>query len=310
MTDALAALVARELDAPSPPEARRFAEALAGEAGARAALFYGSVLRTGDLAGVLDFYLLTDAPRGGWLARRLWPDVSYREMPIEGRTLRAKVATMPLATFARAAAGEYLDTTIWTRFVQPAALAFAADPAAADQVRNAVSAAAVTAARYAAALGPPSGTAGDYWQALFRRTYAAELRVEKPGREREIIAFHPARYEQLAPLAWASGGLRFHREDGRLVPELGGAERRRLLRAWGRRQAWGKPLNALRLMKAAATFDGAARYAAWKIERHTGVAVPLRPWMERHPLLAAPVALWRLWRGRGGARRAGQPDAR
>jgi len=60
----------------------------------------------------------------------------------------------------------------------------------------------------------------------------------------------------------------------------------------------GRPLNYARLVKAAFTFDGAARYAAWKIERHTGMPVALTPWRERHPVLAAPGVLWRLWRQR------------
>src|SRR3546814_19838018 len=58
----------------------------------------------------------------------------------------------------------------------------------------------------------------------------------------------------------------------------------------------GKPLNFARLLKAAFTFDGAARYALWKIERHTGLAIALTPWRERHPILAAPGVLWRVWR--------------
>jgi len=41
------------------------------------------------------------------------------------------VATMTLATFARAARGEARDTTIWARFVQPSALAWARDEASA-----------------------------------------------------------------------------------------------------------------------------------------------------------------------------------
>ena len=56
--------------------------------------------------------------------------------------------------------------------------------------------------------------------------------------------------------------------------------------------------NLLRLVKASTTFDGAARYAAWKIERHTGVPVMLTPWREKHPVLAAPGVLWRVWRAR------------
>ncbi len=71
-----------------------------------------------------------------------------------------------------------------------------------------------------------------------------------------------------------------------------------MLRAWRLRRRAGKPINIARLMRAAFTFDGAARYGAWKIERHTGIAVPLSPWAERHPILAAPCVLWRVWRAR------------
>ena len=60
----------------------------------------------------------------------------------------------------------------------------------------------------------------------------------------------------------------------------------------------GRPLNVARLLKAAFTFEGAARYAAWKIERHTGVPVAVTPWRERHPILAAPGVLWRVARER------------
>jgi hypothetical protein len=298
----LAGFVERQLQVPCPAPARAFAEALARAAGARAALFYGSILRTGDLDGVLDFYLLGDDERrtgwDGWIARRLWPDVAYREMAIDGRPLRAKIAAMPLSTFAQAAANGYLDTTIWTRFVQPCALAWAADEESASAVRAAICGAAATAASYAAALGPASGRAEDYWRALFRHTYAAELRVEKPGREREIIGFDPARWNALLPLAWRSAGVAFEVSDDVLRPQLPEAERRRLRQAWTRRAAVGKPLNAARLVKAASTFDGAARYAAWKIARHTGVVVPVTPWRERHPILAAPDAAWRIWRAR------------
>lgn len=302
MSPELRRFVTTQLAAPCPPEARAFAEALAQEAGARAALFYGSVLRTGDLDGVLDFYILTDDTRRpgwrGWLSRRLWPDVSFREMQIGGRTIRAKVATMRLSTFSRAAANGYLDTTIWTRFVQPSALVWAADRAAEDEVTTAIAAACETAGRYAAALGPASGGPEDYWLALFRNTYKAELRVEKPGREREILRFDPRRYDEVLPLAWASGGVPFTATGDVLRPELSPETASQLRRAWNRRARFGKPLNAARLIKAPSTFEGAARYAAWKIERHTGVAIAVTPWRERHPVLAAPGVAWTLWRAR------------
>lgn len=60
MTPSLAGRIAAALAAPVAEPVRAFAERLAQAAGARAALFYGSNLRTGALDGVLDFYLLLD----------------------------------------------------------------------------------------------------------------------------------------------------------------------------------------------------------------------------------------------------------
>jgi hypothetical protein len=293
----LAELVEADLARPVAPAIAEAARRIAADVGGRAVLFYGSVLRTGDLDGVLDFYVLTHAPpRGGPLGRWLWPDVSYHEVEAAGRTIRAKVATMALDRFAAAAEGRHLDTTIWARFVQPCALVWSADPAAARKVRAAVVAAIATAGRFAAALGPARGTARDYWKALFRATYATEFRVEKPGREDQILDFAGDRFDRLLPLAWTAAGIVFDDHGGTLVPRLHLDERRHLRRAWAARRRAGKPLNLARLAKAAFTFDGAARYALWKIERHTGLALPLTPWRERHPILAAPGVLWRVWR--------------
>ncbi len=298
MSGDLAALVRRELAQPVSEPVRAFAMALAQARGAAALLFYGSALRTGDLDGVLDFYVLTRGPHRRGLRRlvesRLWPEVSYHE--IGG--LRAKAATMPLDTFRAAAEGRRIDTTIWARFVQPSALVWSADARAAAEVEAAIAAAVVTATSIAAALGPDGGTPAAYWRALFRRTYAAELRVEPPGREGQILAAFPGRYEALLTLGWGAAGIDFVETDGELRPMMPAAERTRLRRAWALRGALGRPLNVARLAKATFTFEGAARYAAWKIERHTGVALPLTPWQERHPLLAAPGAAWRLWRRR------------
>lgn len=294
MSSPLAQRIADALHSEIHPAVRDFARELGKEAGARAVLFYGSNLRTGALDGVLDFYvLLPGAP-----TERIWPRISYRERAAGDANLRAKVATMALETFARAAKGESRDTTIWARFVQPSALAWALDDEAGERVVAALAAAARTAGRLAAALGPESGSAEDYWRALFRATYRAEFRVEKPGREDAILAVNAAHFEGLLPLAWDDGGVAYARDGARLAPQLRERERRRILAWWRRRRRLGKPLNLLRLAKASATFDGAARYAAWKIHRHTGVELEVTPWREKHPLLAAPGALWQVWRQR------------
>ena len=296
----LAAVVDAELARSVPAAAGAAAREIALAQGGEAVLFYGSVLRTGDLDGVLDFYVLTGD--GGPASRWLWPDVSYHEIDVRGRIVRAKVATMPAARFRAAAEGRHLDTTIWARFVQPCALAWSADAAAAARARDAVVAAIGTAARFAAALGPGRGPARTYWKALFAATYATEFRVEKPGREDQILGFAADRFDRLLPLAWAADGIAFDEMGGELTPHLTPGERRRLLGAWAARRRAGKPLNLARLVKAAFTFAGASRYALWKIERHTGLNIPLTPWRERHPILAAPGVLWRVWRTAGARR--------
>nr|WP_202390302.1 hypothetical protein [Tsuneonella aeria] len=291
--------VSATLDAPVTAEVRAAAAMIGQETGARAVLFYGSNLRTGSLEGVLDFYVLLP-----WRQReRIWPRVSYREWAGTPGPVRAKIAAMSMETFARAARGMSRDTTIWARFVQPSALAWAADEEARAQVVTAIADAACTAGRLAAALGPPHGTAEDFWRALFRATYRAELRVEKQGREDSILAADPGHFSGLLPLAWSAAGIAFEQDGNEIAPRIPPAERRRVLAWWNGRARLGKPLNVLRLLKASTTFDGAAGYAAWKIERHTGIPVPLTPWRERHPVLAAPGVLLRLWRARRKAAR-------
>lgn len=303
MNDSLEALAAAELAVAAPAPAVAAGARLAEiTPDALAVLYYGSTLRTGDLDGILDFYVLTRRPPrglGGLASRILWPDVSYHEFDEPGGVVRAKVATMTLAQFAKATTGEGIDTTVWTRFAQPARLIWRLDSSVAAETAKAVAGAQTAAAGFAAALGPEQGPAEAYWLALFRQTYAAEFRVEAGGRERSIIASDTGRYEAVLPLAWHAGGIGYEvAADGEMTPLLSRKDRRRRLASWRLRRGCGQPLNLARLAKATFTFAGAARYAAWKIERHTGIAVPLTPWRERHPLLAAPGVLLSLLRRR------------
>ena len=294
LAERVSAALSRDVD----PAMSQFAGRLAQEAGALAVLFYGSNLRTGSRDGVLDFYvLLPGAAESG-----MWPRVSYREWEhVENgssETLRAKIATMTLAKFADAAAGDSRDTTIWARFVQPSALVWARDDAAMRAVACAMEMAAITAARLAVAVGPDSGSEADYWGALFRATYRAELRVEKPGRENSILDMNRAHFDGLLPVALNAAGIAFDRSGRAIRPDMTDAERGAILRWWRTRRRLGKSINIGRLLRATRTFDGAGRYAAWKVERHTGVKVEVTPWKEKHPVLAAPGVLWKVWRAR------------
>ena len=226
----------------------------------------------------------------------MWPTVSYREREEGGVVLRAKIATMTLAKFAEAAAGETRDTTIWARFVQPSALVWAKDEAVDADVLDALAKAACTAARLAIAVGPSRGTEAEFWRALFRATYRAEFRVEKPGRENSILEANAAHFEGLLPAALVAQNIRFGWTSGAIEPRLSRSERRRILHWWKVRQRLGKPLNLARLARATTTFDGAARYGAWKLERHTGIALQMTPFREKHPILAAPGAAIEIWR--------------
>jgi hypothetical protein len=300
MMGPLAELIRAELAEPAPELVVAFARHLADAWRDAAVLYYGSTLRGGDLAGVLDFYRLTRGPhrRGlrGLVERALWPEVSYHELEVGGRMLRAKVATLPIAVFRRAAEGRTLDTTVWTRFVQPARLVWSADEASGAQAAGAVIEAVKTASRFAAALGPPRGPPAAFWAALFRSTYAAEFRVESPDRAGEVTAAAADRYDRILPLAWQAAGVGF--EAGAAL-----APSRRGLPGWRLRALAGKPLNLARIAKAAFTFEGGARYAAWKIARHTGVEIEVTPLRERFPLLAAPEVLWKLRKRQAEARR-------
>lgn len=294
MSGALAARIAATSNRTVDPAAIAFADHLASECEALGVLFYGSNLRTGSREGVLDFYILLPGPA----ETGLWPRVSYREWEFEGETLRAKIATMSLAMFARAASGETIDTTIWARFVQPSALVWQRDEDAGAAIRAALASACKTAARLAVAVGPAKASEDEFWKSLFRATYKAELRVEKPGRENSILDLNPGHFEGLLEPALLAQGIECRRDGDMLIPALPSAKRSEILRWWDKRRRRGKALNIARLLRATRTFDGAARYAAWKVERHTGMPITITPFREKHPVLAAPGVLFKLWRHR------------
>jgi hypothetical protein len=317
VTDApLRQLLAGELAQPAPPAAVALARDLARRGGAAtsAVLYYGSALRAGELTGILDFYVLLDdvgAWPGSWLAhlanRVLPPNVGYVEMTHEGQKLRAKFAVLSCAQFARRLAARSIDTTIWARFSQPALMVWSRSDADRTAVVELIADAVGCAASWAAWLGPETGKPEDFWRALFARTYAAELRVEKQARASDIVGKALDRYAALLPLAWDRAGIRYRRSsEGMLATDIPLLERARSLRSWAWRQRLGRPLNILRLLKAAFTFEGAMDYVAWKIERHSGVHIEVTPWQRRFPLLAAPGLYWKLRREgvlRGGTGR-------
>lgn len=294
-----------ELSQPAPDGAQALAAELARRGGAATSsvLYYGSALRAGNLEGILDFYVLLDDV-GAWPApllarvgnRWLPPNVGYLELDHEGQRLRAKYAVMSTAQFAQRLTDASRDTTIWARFCQPALCVWSRSAADAAAAAGLVADAVVRAATWAARLGPATAPAADFWRALFAHTYGAELRVEKAARPQDIVAKQPARYEQLLPLAWQVAGITFEEQSGQLAPQLTARERDKAIDRWNALARHGRRLNVMRLLKAAFTFEGAMDYAVWKIERHRGIRIEVRPWQRRFPLLAAPFLYLKLRR--------------
>ena len=66
---------------------------------------------------------------------------------------------------------------------------------------------------------------------------------------------------------------------------------------WARRRIEGKLLSIARLAKASLTYAGGIDYLAWKINRHAGTKIEIKPWQRRWPLVAALTLVPRLIRG-------------
>jgi len=300
MVEDLRSLVAAELAEPVEPRAEALAAAVAAlyPQAARAVLFYGSCLREKQLDGLmLDFYLIVSDYRAaygkGWMAtaNRLIPPNVF---PFEADGLTCKYAVLSEQDFARLCRPEADNVSVWARFAQPVRLAWVADDEARRLAVASVSDAIVTLFRLTVPMLEPDGKHGpiDIWRRGFELTYAAELRAERAGRGKSIIDYDPARYEIFALAALAEISRKHGvGSDGEVANY---ASPDALRRRWRTMQRRGKRLTLLRLAKASATFAGGLDYLVWKINRHAGTAMTIRPWQRRWPILGALTLLPRL----------------
>ena len=305
MTAALADLVRAELTEPVDARVSQMAAAIAAEhpAAARAVLFYGSCLRERQLDGLmLDFYLIVSSYRKAygksWLAiaNRLVPPNVF---PFTYNGLAAKYAVLSEKDFLRLSGAETLSVSIWARFAQPSRLVWSADAAAADA---AVAAAARAAPTLLSAAAPMMKTHEcdplDLWRQAFALTYSAELRAERQHRSASVVETDPDRYRRFTGPALAAAGIGEVTSDGRVrltaLAENGHSKAERM---WAKRRRAGKMLSVARLAKATGTYSGGIDYLAWKINRHAGTRIEIKPWHRRWPLLAAFTLLPRLLKG-------------
>ena len=258
-----------------PGELRRMADLLRERhKGVVAILAYGSCIRGVAVSETLmDFYVLTEnlSDVSSNIISRIGcalapPNVYYAEA---NGNLRAKYAILPLYLFAKWMTREANNPYFWARFSQPSALVYVRDENAKSSVVTAVA----TALRTSFA-NAKSVTQDKYplaiWAAGFSATYRTEFRSEKANRAAQIVEAYPEYYNQAASLLASDHPIHANQTL---------------------RRAGGKLWSALRLIKAAFTFQGGADYIVWKIERHSGEKIILTRWQRRHPVLAGFMLL-------------------
>jgi hypothetical protein len=287
--EALFGLVAAELCEPVDPQVGAMAAAIADQypGAARAVLFYGSCLRERQLEGLmLDFYLIVSDYRAAygksWLApaNRLIPPNVF---PFEHRGLTAKYAVLSEEDFGRECGDRAKTVSVWARFAQPSRLVWARDEAARAGALKSVAKAAPTLLMLAHPMVEERERQDllAVWRQGFELTYQSELRAERRDRSSSIVDADPERYRRFAEAAFA---------------EWKGAPiaRASAQRIWSGLRRRGKRASVLRLTKASFTFAGGIDYLAWKINRHAGTKVEIKPWQRRWPLAAAIILLPRL----------------
>lgn len=287
----LEGLASAELSIPVDPRVSDMARALAERYGAsaRAVLFYGSCLREEQLDGLmLDFYLIVSdyasAYDKGWMAKAnalIPPNV----FPFEHDGLAAKYAVLSEEDFLRENSAKATSVSVWARFAQPTRLVWEADEAARECAIRAVAQAPRTLFEKTLPLvADPEPDPLMVWDRGFQMTYGAELRAERKGRGSRIIDTDPDRYRLVGEAALAA-------VDRTSLPSAAVMERR-----WKAMQRKGKWLSVARLAKATTTFAGGIDYIAWKINRHAGTKLEVKPWQRKHPIVAAITLLPRLLR--------------
>jgi hypothetical protein len=270
-----------------------------------AVVLYGSCLHTSNLTeGIADFYVLINDYRNAYPERYLaylnaWlpPNVFYLEVTRQGKTFRAKYAVLSTDDF------EYgnqfwFHPYLWARFAQPARLLYAQNDLIRQRVNVAMAQAVVKFLKSSLlALEARVLDTEEIWTQGLMLTYAAELRAERKTRARHLSQISLDNYARLTAAALpALNGLLTLQPDGHYHCHATSSDNRRARLHWRLRRWQGRILSILRLSKATLTFHDYLNYAAWKIERHSGIRVEITPMLRRHPILWGLKVMWQLLR--------------
>ncbi|MBL8497675.1 diacylglycerol kinase [Nitrosomonas sp. JL21] len=271
-----------------------------------AVMLYGSCLHS-DISldeGIVDLYVVVDSYYKAYQQRYLanlntWlaPNVFYLEIPHQGKMLRAKYAVISIGDFEQGAQF-WFHPYIWARFAQPSRLLYSRNNAVKERINSASAHSVVTFLKS----GVPALEAGvydvkDIWTRCLTLTYAAELRAEKESRAHHLALVNLSAFTRLTEVASPMlTGILEKLENGKYRCLSDPETQRKTLWLWRLRRWQGRVLSILRLAKATLTFNNSVEYAAWKIERHTGVQVKVTPTMRRYPILWGLTIAWELLR--------------
>ncbi len=271
-----------------------------------AILVYGSWLR-GKRDTMLDFYVLVedyrtlDSAWQKWMCRLLPPNVYHihhkaDELDVGSHDLRAKYALLTLGRFHHAMKYDF-HSYFWARFAQPCEVLYVRDEATQAVLTDAFSSAAATFVRWIVPAMEDSFSSGELWTRGLSLTYQCELRTESSNRGESIYEFNPAYYDSVTnSIARKNAALSISESDDIYCNQSSGFARKLSTPGWWLRRVQGKLLSALRLFKAAFTFNQPLEYLLWKIERHTGLYIEPSQRQLKHPLIFAWPLLWKLHR--------------
>lgn len=256
-----------------------------------AVLLYGSCRQTKDLSeGLVDLCVIVDSYRSAQpklfdrLTNQLLPPNVYF---LQTASLRCKYIVISKTQFEKKLSSRW-DHYFWARFSQPFTVLYTQTLLVKDDLVRAQQKAIMTFYRDLVSLEGLPSDALEFWAWGLRKTYACELRPEKPEHSIGLIRKESAFWQAITDALANEISLRRTNTT-------------QALRHWRVRRITGKALNLARLIKAASTFQDGVDYIAWKVERHSGVTVEIKPWMRRHPRLAGWWLAWQLKR-RGGFR--------
>ncbi len=273
-------------------------------------VLYGSCLRSNNFTeGILDFYVIVDnyheaynSPFFALLNKALPPNVFYIESNTGNETLRAKYAVISMEDFYKAT-NKWFHPYVWARFAQPVRLIYAKN----DNLRRGFYQCLTNSViRYIKESLPllheGEVTSEKIWTNALELSYSAELRPERSGRCNEIVKQSLNDLSKLIDLALpAFDCLKPTSKTNTYLFSCNSKQKNNYRHRWLARRWQGKILSILRLMKAVLTFHDCVEYAAWKINRHSGIEIEITPALKKFPILLGFKVLWQLLR-RGAIR--------